>query len=303
MAIEVDRAGPAVATAVAADGTTERAEFRGDIGARIFTYLHLPASAPRAAVAICSPLLGEFAKNYRREVLLARALARQGFAALRFHYRGSGNSDGDAADLTFDSMREDALVSIEHLRAVAPTGPLTIVGCRWGALIAASAANAVPGAGVALWEPLLDSAGFFKDAFRSRLVREIRRGVEGPASGRELEEQLRRGESVDVVAHRLDAPLYRSSAGRSLESELGSAPRRVLVVQVGPTGSVRPDMDRLVERWRAAGIRVDAEGVRGEETWWLIEERYVDETTRSLTGALIGRTVAWIGAGAGGGTM
>jgi alpha/beta superfamily hydrolase len=237
--VRVDPAAPSPATSLAPDGSTERAEFRGSPGRRVFTYVHLPASAPRGAVAICSPLHGEFARNYRREVLLSRALARQGFATLRFHYRSTGNSDGDGIDLTFGSMREDALGAVEHLRGQAPSGPLFVVGTRWGALIAASAAERHPEAALVLWEPLVEASRFFKDAFRSRLVREIRRGVEHPSTGRELEERLRSGQGVDVVAHRLEAELYRSSAGRSLEAELGTAPRRV-VVQVSPTGAVGP---------------------------------------------------------------
>jgi alpha/beta superfamily hydrolase len=298
--VRVDPAAPSLATSVAPDGSTERAEFRGSPGRRVFTYVHLPASAPRGAVIICSPLHGEFARNYRREVLLARALADRGLAALRFHYRFTGNSDGDGADLTFESMREDTLDGIEHVRSEAPAGPLFIVGTRWGALIAASAAERHPEAAVILWEPLLEASKFFKDAFRSRLVREIRRGIDAPTSGRELEERLRAGEAVDVVAHRLEAGLFGSSLGRSLERELGAAPRRMLVVQVGPTGSVRPDLGRLVSRWREGGLRVDAEGLRGDETWWLVEERYVDETARTLTGELIDLTSSWVVGNSGG---
>jgi alpha/beta superfamily hydrolase len=294
VAIQLDPAESAAATSVAPDGSAEHAEFRGEPGSRVFTYAHLPASAPRGAVVICSPLHGEFAKNYRREVLLSRALADRGFAALRFHYRFTGNSDGEPEDLTFESMRDDTLGSIDHLRAAAPAGPLVIVGSRWGALIAASAAGRHGDAALVLWEPLLDASRFFRDAFRSRLVREVRRGAANPESGRDLEERLRSGEPVDVVAHRLEPRLYASSLGRSLEAELGSAPRSVLAIQVGPTGSVRPELDRLATRWREAGLRVDAQGVRGDETWWLVEERFVDETTKSLTGELIERTVAWI---------
>jgi alpha/beta superfamily hydrolase len=262
----------------------------------VFTYLHLPAGPARGAVLVCSPLHGEFAHNYRREVLLGRALAAEGQAVCRFHYRHTGNSDGDGVDLTFDSMREDALAAIDHLRSEAPDGPLTILGTRWGSLIAAAAASEHPDAAVVLWEPLLEASRFFKDAFRSQLVREARRGVEQPTTSRELEERLRAGKGVDVIAHRLEPALYRSCIDRSLDAELGPASRRVLVVQVGPTGSVRPDVLRLIERWRSAGSVVEATGLKGDETWWLIEERGADEKA-SATEALIGVTTAWVGAG------
>jgi alpha/beta superfamily hydrolase len=296
MAIQARQDGERVATSVAPDGSIERAELRGTPGACVFTYLHLPAGVPRGAVLVCSPLHGEFAHNYRREVLLARALAVAGQAVLRFHYRHTGNSDGDGVDLTFDSMREDALGAIDALRSQAPKGPLTILGTRWGSLIAAAAAANHLDAAVVLWEPLLQASRFFKDAFRSQLVRDARRGVEQATTSRVLEDRLRAGEGVDVLAHRLEPALYRSCIDRSLETELGPAPRRILVVQVGPTGSVRPDMTRLAERWRASGSRVETTGLKGDETWWLIEERGADEKD-SATDALIDVTTTWVAAG------
>lgn len=291
----VDGTAELSATSVAEDGSTERAEFHGAPGQRIFTYVHRPAAPPRGAVLICSPLHGEFVRNYRREVLLARILAQLGLAVLRFHYRFTGNSDGDDADLTFESMRDDALVAIERLRSEAPSVPLFLVGTRWSALIAASAAREHPDASVILWEPLLESARFFKDAFRRQLVRDLRLGLDAPTSGRELEQRLRSGEAVDVVAHRLGSAFYRSSVDRSLETELGAAPRRVLVVQVGPTGDVRPDLGRLVTRWTDAGVRVDAEARRGDQTSWLSEDRFSEEEiAQALTGELIDLTAGWI---------
>ena len=293
MTVRSDPTPDASATIDEADGSTERAEFRGSPGERVFSYLHLPASAPRGAVVVCSPLHGEFARNYRREVLLARALAEAGQAVLRFHYRNTGHSDGDGIALTFDSMREDALAGVERLTAEVPEVPLTLVGTRWGALIAASAAAQHPGAAVAMWEPLSTASRFFKDAFMSRRVREMRRGVTA-STDQELEGRLAAGEGVDVVAHRLEPALFRSSVDRTLDGELGSEPRRMLVLQVGPTATVRPDVARLLPRWEASGLRVDARALQGEETWWLIEEEYVNEGGRSITRELVELTTAWI---------
>jgi pimeloyl-ACP methyl ester carboxylesterase len=294
MTVGPERVAERSATSGEPDGSIERAEFRGPPGGRVFSYLHLPASAPRGAVVVCSPLHGEFIRNYRREVLLARDLAAAGQAVLRFHYRGSGNSDGDGRDLTFDSMREDALASIERLRAEVPEGPVTIVGTRWGSLIAASAASLHPEAALVLWEPLATASRFFADAFMSRRVREVRRGVGRPSTDQELQDRLAAGEGVDVVAHRLEPALYRSSVERTLEAELGAVPRRILAAQIGPTASVRPELAKLAQRWEGAGFQVDAIGLKGEETWWLVEERYDNPSERPVSLELIEITSSWI---------
>ena len=277
-------------------GVTERIEFRGPDGARMFTARYLPAARPRGAILICPALHGEFMRNYRREVLLARRLAHLGFAVERFHYRYTGNSDGDDAELTYGSMTEDAIGCVEHLKGETGVRDVFLLGTRWGALIAASAAARYPGAGLALWAPLVDASGFFKDAFRSRLVRERKDAVAPPVSREDLEARLRDGEAVEGVAHSLEARLFQTSAERSLETELGSSPRAVLLLSIGPTDTLRPDLAALAERWRGAGLDVEAQVVRGEEAWWLINDRWHNESTRPLTRQLIKETARWMSA-------
>jgi alpha/beta superfamily hydrolase len=296
--IQTDVSASPAATRVMADGSTERVEFLGAEGERLLSYLHLPASSPRGAVVICPALHGEFMRNYRREVLLARKLAHIGFAVDRVQYRFSGNSDGEDSDLSFDSMREDALFSVERVRELAPGVPVFLAGTRWGAMIAAAAARNHPDAGVVLWEPVLTGSQFFKDAFRNKAFRDLRDGIEQPATSDELEERLRGGEPVDVVAHRIEVELYRSCIDRSLDTEMGDSHRNVLLTQIGPS-ALRKPFARQVERWQAAGIEVDVEIVRGEENWWLIQERWSDEGTHPLTRALVALSATWLSAHAG----
>src|SRR3712207_4346225 len=83
-------------------------EFFGSPGEQMLATTHMPLGTPLGGVVICSSLRAEFETNYRREILLGRALADRGIAVHRFQYRGTGNSDGDARDVTFESMQLDA---------------------------------------------------------------------------------------------------------------------------------------------------------------------------------------------------
>ena len=170
---------------------------------------------------------------------------------------------------------------------------MTVVGTRWGSLIAASAASLHPEASLVLWEPLAAASRFFADAFMSRRVREVRRGDRPPAD-QELQDRLDAGESVDVVAHRLEPALHRrASTGRSSASSVrplaGSSPPRS-----APPARRRPDLAKLVKRWEQAGLHVEAIGLKGEETWWLVEERYDNPTERPVSLELIEITTSWI---------
>jgi alpha-beta hydrolase superfamily lysophospholipase len=132
-----------------ASSTTEEAGFFGAAPERMFGGFVLP-TRPAGAVLISSSLYAEQARNYRREVILARALARRGIASFHYHYRGTGHSDGDAAALTFGSMVADAREAVGILRERVGDVSLGFIGTRLGGYVAASMAGEAPHAPLAL---------------------------------------------------------------------------------------------------------------------------------------------------------
>jgi len=65
---------------------------------QIFAIYHPPQGAPRGeGVVICYPAPQDIMRSYQAHVQLARLLAQQGFAVLRFDYAGTGDSEGQAA--------------------------------------------------------------------------------------------------------------------------------------------------------------------------------------------------------------
>lgn len=75
------------------------------------------------------------AGSHRQFTLVARHLASHGFAALRFDYRGMGDSDGDARD--FLGVDADIEAAITSMLAARPTLKRVVL---WGLCDAASAA-------------------------------------------------------------------------------------------------------------------------------------------------------------------
>jgi alpha/beta superfamily hydrolase len=105
----------------------------------IFEY---PAeSAITGAVVVCHPHPQHGGTMHNKVAhTLARAFVRMDFAALRFNFRGTENSDGeyDAGDGELD----DSLAAIEWLREQLPDEPLWLAGFSFGAAIAVRAAVA-----------------------------------------------------------------------------------------------------------------------------------------------------------------
>ncbi len=246
-------------------GFREEAAFLPFGGAEVFTVTYLPATFPRAGLVICSSLLMEQLTNYRREVLLARELARRGVAVLRFHYRGSGHSQGDDTAASWETMVEDARFVGAHLRWRTGVSALAWMGARWGALIAAAAGSDQPGSPLLLWEPVVETERYFRELLRSRRIRELKDARFAATDWRE--EMVGRGH-VDILGHAFHRGLYESGQGRRLDALLAGTAHPTMIVQFGRERTPRPDYQRLQEAVAREGGRLDIGYVHDEPAWF-----------------------------------
>jgi hypothetical protein len=266
-----------------ADGTTTEMMFVGEPGRRLFSVLHRPHLAPVGAVLICSPLHAEMLKNNRREVLLSRALAAHGLAVLRFHYRGTGNSDGDAGDLDLEVMIEDAGVAASILGDAAGGVRVGVHGTRLAALVAAAAAG--PGSPLSLWEP---------SASGSRYIREVAR------AGKMLD--LAAGKADSTQRDDVDPVIAGFSIGRALREsasshnlDLAERTGPLLVVSMRRGDQPATEMRRLAEETAKGGSEVTLEHLDYEEAWWFHEDvdRLTPTQARLASEEVVRRTAAW----------
>lgn len=93
-----------------------------------------PCTGPRVAVLIVVGGPQYRVGSHRQFVSLARALAHAGYPALRFDYRGMGDSDG--AMRTFEQAQADVAAALQQLRDRCPGHGIVV----WGLCDAASAA-------------------------------------------------------------------------------------------------------------------------------------------------------------------
>jgi alpha/beta superfamily hydrolase len=248
-------------------GIREIAEYVGDDGRSArFVFMHLPRGKAKTGVVICSSVHAEFTRNYRREVLIGRSLAASGIAVLRFHYRGQGNSEGENADTTFDSMVEDAVWARARLLATTDMERCVFFGTRFGGLIAASVASA-DNSPVVLWDPVVAVRDYFRDIFRAARVQAMRGGNDA-AFSRDLEEELRAMGSVGVLGHTIGKGLYETSRRCSLDALLGPWKRKMLLLRMGRDPRNDSALDSVIGRWRTAGFEIDEFRLARREPWW-----------------------------------
>ena len=251
-------------------GIRERIAFVPRDGDRqLFTCLHEPDGAITGAVLICPSVLADFVSNYQREVHLARELAAAGVATLRYHPTGMGDSDGDPARVTLDTLSADAVWATDALRTMVGNVPIGFLGVRWGALAAVAAARAIapPPVPMVLIEPVADFRRFFREAWRSRAMSALAASDDPAAKKQKLVDVLSSQGFADIVGNVLHRPLYDSAENVDALGEFDGVIGETLVVQFRGK-ELRPELRAVVERLRAGGGAVDTATADVEESWW-----------------------------------
>jgi len=277
--------------AVRTDGDVrEEAGWLGPPGRRTFGVRHLPPQ-PQAALVVCSPVGGEGDSNYRREVLLSRALARRGIAVQRTHWRGTGNSDGDPAQLTFESMVDDGCRAVDSLAASVDV-PTIVLGTRLSGFVAAEVMTRVGGRALSLWQPPADGAGYFRELGRmlrvNKLAQAAGQALDRPRS---LHDELESDGVSEVGGYQIHRAYHRSMLDRRLADVTFPDVTDVQVVQFG--GASLPDfLQQRVDAWGAAGHRVATSLLSERETWWFAPDDSAEDR-RPVTVQALAATVDW----------
>ena len=113
-------------------------------GLKLYGMLHRPLAAePYPAVMLLHGFTGQRVEPHRIFVKLARRLTEVGIAALRFDFRGSGESEGEFADMTILGEVSDAIAGFNWLAAQPgiDADRLGVLGLSLGGCVAAITAG------------------------------------------------------------------------------------------------------------------------------------------------------------------
>lgn len=284
--------------AIRTDPDTSATELAGFLGSadddRFFGALSVPGGELRGVLLMCSSLYSEAARNYRREVILARELARRGFASLRFHYRGSGFSDGDPASITFTSMTGDAADAAVELRARFPGAPIACLGTRLGALVAATVAHTDASRPLLLWDPVASASVFFQDAMKARRARSMVDRQQQDATSAAAPDPFDGG-SLEAMGFRLPLGLRDSLEDVSLTSCLGDATPPIHVVTVVPSYDPSPPAVSAAELLRVStGSEVGLRRIEGRLSWWTTRDSWEPDEDHPTTRQVIADSADWL---------
>jgi alpha/beta superfamily hydrolase len=273
-------------------GVTEEAAFLGPTGQRILAFLHRPGNdSVHGGVVLCSSLYEDFHVNYRSELLLARDLARRGYATVRFHYRGTANSDDlTCGEITFDTMVADAATAASWLAERTGAAVLTVCGARLGALVATELALRDDQSQLVLWAPIVKGADFFRGMSRAGRLADVRTEARRRQALGKADGSPRKG-GVEMLGNVVHPASYDDLGRRMLPTTVGS--RRVLLVQLGMGEADNPQHRALASRWTADDAVVDVLKVRMRQLW-MVPDRWEPEEDRPTTRELVEGIGRWV---------
>lgn len=285
------------ATLVATDQTIrQRGSVRDIVGFMgdppIFGAIHVPDQAHRGLI-ICSPVYAEFMQNYGREVRLARRLANAGVAVARFHYRGTGDSAGDAAAVTIDSMVADALEVVEHLRRASGVAGVDVLGTRLGGQVAAAVAAQLDDARLVIWEPIPNVKRYFDEVLRARRMVGVIAQDDATSGSVAMLAELEQTGRLDVVGYLVHKALFDSAHAH--EMTLGDVDD-VLLVQASRSDKVKAAIRQMADGVTDAGGGASIVIVPPGEGWWIhdYDEALPPDHGRDIEGRLLDATVTWL---------
>ncbi len=121
---------------------SERIEIEVPGGHKLIGQLHHPAGPARAHALFAHCFT--CSKDLRAVVAIAKALAEEGIATLRFDFTGLGESEGEFADTGFSSNVQELVHVAKHLETIGEA-PDILIGHSLGGAAVLAAASSLPG--------------------------------------------------------------------------------------------------------------------------------------------------------------
>ena len=136
-------------------------------GQQIFGVLHRPAKVKNPPIVL---ILHGFASSKhganRCYVTLAEKLSQAGIATFRFDFRGSGDSEGNLSEITFEDLVSDAVSVLKKLAEIEgiDASRIALFGASLGGAISVYAAARTQKIKVmALWAPVASGELWYRD--------------------------------------------------------------------------------------------------------------------------------------------
>lgn len=264
------------------------------------------AASQHAPVLFLPPFAEEMNKARRMISLQARALAAAGHRVLIPDLYGTGDSDGDFADASWETWIQDLTLLRRWLQERDGLPP-----CFWslrtGALLGAELTATEAPPQWLLWQPVVNGQQFFTQFLRLKVAAEMT-GTGPPVDTRALRAELSAGSSVEIAGYEVPGPLAVALDSKTLSATTLARVPRVgwFEVTTSTTPSLSPVAKKVIDECRAHGASdashgqvassdaqvIDAQAVQGQPFWSTPEITLAPELLEASSRFLAGASTA-----------
>jgi exosortase A-associated hydrolase 2 len=255
----------------------------------LFGVKHDPAANEKnCGWILCHAFAEEKLWAHRVFVNISRQLAKAGYPALRFDYRGYGDSEGKFENSTIADQLEDIRCAIAQINKDYPhITEVGLIGLRYGATLAALCADNNPQVQrLVLWDPLVDMDRYMQEVLRANLTTQMVMHGKIVTNREQLTAQILQGEYVNVDGYDLSKDLFQAASEINLLRQPIRFDGRCLVVQIGRAKQApKKDLQQLTDNFANAEMCHVA-----EEPFWKEIKNYIPRS-EGLSTALFN----WLG--------
>lgn len=174
---------------------------------RVFALHFCPIAPPRAHLIFLPPFCEEMNRCRHLVADQARRFASDGYSCLILDPFGTGDSEGELADASWEGWRADAVTGVSWCQQQNSI-PVILWGLRLGALLAVDVAATYSGqfTKLLLWQPVINGKTYLTQVLRARIAY-LSGNALPPETTEEMRLTLQKGENIEVAGYELGGNL------------------------------------------------------------------------------------------------
>jgi exosortase A-associated hydrolase 2 len=265
-----------------------KAEFKQFPSARLFCLKTSKKSSQASRVVLLVPPFAEEMNKSRKMMsLLLAQTASESTCGYLFDLYGTGDSEGDFSQATWDIWRANLIDMLDFIGAQEGVEQISIVAIRSGALLVNSVladetASSDKIKSIHYWNPVFNASLFIGQFLRLKLAANMMRN-DGPKVGvKELRQQLQDEGSLEVAGYTLNSDLISGMEGAVITLPPSLSELALHYYEISSLGQITPGLMKKISEVGGSAERRFTHVVEGAQ-FWSTQEIAINESLLDLT--------------------